>query len=726
MEIVKTPGFIEIASSHHRKIVWYYTKNITNLSSYQSFLQSIKSELIERLRNSAYTRPIKFNLKLEASYNRPNIENSSENRAFTTSAKEIFSDTNIEKVINEVFTNLLSDEDMYMARGSGFTLQKIDGLLLAVYRYTPMGGSSYIPLPSDIQNKKAVINPQNTDQQCFKWAILAKHVTGLNKLRVGENYKKHENKYNFTGVNFPTPLSDVKIFEKNNPDVSINVYSLKKEKQKNIIKNILFPLKVVEEEKPDHFDILLVTDIGKSHYSYIKNFSRLVRSQKTMHNGHVFMCKKCFTSFDNQKKFKLSGQAALDEHKVICGPHNPILPIMPKEGETVKFESWNKTQRHPIVIYADFEALLLKITESKGKNTTAFQSHHPMSYGFYVKSSNDVSKELLEKFDIPQSPIIFRGSESSNEVAKQFMETIVEVAKRVEKLLKTNIPIIMSTEQHQQHSIADTCNLCKTGFTSKNPKIADHNHLSGYFRQTLCNNCNLKLQTPKFVPCFFHNLSNYDAHFIVRQLGYDTNIIKVIPNSEEKYISFSKFISNTFAIRFIDTFRFMTSSLSTLASNLLTNDFSKFRETAKVFTTEDLPLVTRKGVYPYEYTDSWAKLEETRLPPKEEFYSTLAETNINDMDYELAKKVWNHFKCDTLGEYSDLYLKVDVLLLADVFENFRDICMRTYSLDPAYYYTAPGLSFDSMLKLTCIKLELLSDYDMLLMFEKGIFLSFIY
>ena len=117
--------------------------------------------------------------------------------------------------------------------------------------------------------------------------------------------------------------------------------------------------------------------------------------------------------------------------------------------------------------------------------------------------------------------------------------------------------------------------------------------------------------------------------------------------------------------------------------------------------------------------DGWDKLEEPSLPSKEDFYSTLKEAGVKDTDYDHAMKVWRHFGCQTLGDYSDLYLKVDVLLLADVFENFRDLCMKTYNLDPAFYYTAPGFSFDSMLKYTSIKLGLLNDYDMLLFIEKG-------
>jgi hypothetical protein len=392
---------------------------------------------------------------------------------------------------------------------------------------------------------------------------------------------------------------------------------------------------------------------------------------------------------------------------------------MPKEGEYLKFEAWYKTQRHPIVLYSDFEALLKQILESRGNNTTAFHKHNPMSYGLTIVASEDVPVELLEKFDIPQKPIIFRGCETREDIAKYFVSMVVDIARRVEKLFKTNIPIIMSDEEQRQHIRATNCNLCKLSFTILNKKVADHNHLSGKFRQTICNTCNMKLQLPNFMPCFIHNLSNYDAHFIVQELGFDEKAITVIPNSEEKYISFSKYVSNTFTVRFIDTFRFMASSLSTLASNLVTKDLLKFRETAKIFTHTDLPLVTRKGVYPYEYTDSWARLEETSLPSKEDFYSTLCEKDIDEEEYEHAKKVWSHFGCRTLGEYSDLYLKVDVLLLADVFENFRDICLKTYNLDPSFYYTSPGLSFDSMLKFTSMKLELLSDYDMLLMVEKG-------
>jgi len=493
----------------------------------------------------------------------------------------LFKESDISSIIEESFIKLMMEEEIYTSRGSGFTLQAIDGLLLAVYKYTPMCASSYISLPAFIDRKRATINPQNNDQQCFKWSILAKHVTGENKFRIGENYRQHEDKYNFNGLSFPKPLSDITKFEKNNQNVSVNVYGLDKNFQPPLKYPTyeVFPLRITDTEKPNHFDLLLVTDDSGSHYIYISNLSRLVSTQKSRHQHSVYFCKRCFASFDDQiLKYKLNGRAGLEQHKLICGAHKPNLPKLPAPGTMLEFKTWKNTQRHPIVIYADFEALLVKCNESKGKNTSAFQNHVPMSYGFIVKANDDIPIELLETFGIPTTPIIFRGSENKQEVAKHFLQSIVEIAEKIEKLLKTNTPIIMTPKLRRIHELCKICNLCKNGFSVENDKVADHCHLSGKFRQTICNTCNLKLQTPNFVPCFFHNLSNYDAHFIVTELGYDTKSISVIPNTEEKYISFTKYITKKFSVRFINTFRFLASSLSTLSSNLITPGFEKFWE----------------------------------------------------------------------------------------------------------------------------------------------------
>ena len=148
----------------------------------------------------------------------------------------------------------------------------------------------------------------------------------------------------------------------------------------------------------------------------------------------------------------------------------------------------------------------------------------------------------------------------------------------------------------------------------------------------------------------------------------------------------------------------------------------RFSSTYK-FCNNDLNkfvMLLRKGVYPYEYMDGWDKFNKTSIPSKELFYSNLTMENITKMAYIYANNVFKTFKLNNLGDYHDLYIQSDTLLLADVFENFRKACIETYELDPVHFISLPGLAWQACLKKTGVELELLTDYDMLLMIEEGI------
>ena len=162
----------------------------------------------------------------------------------------------------------------------------------------------------------------------------------------------------------------------------------------------------------------------------------------------------------------------------------------------------------------------------------------------------------------------------------------------------------------------------------------------------------------------------------------------------------------------------MASSLDSLTSNLVKggHKITRFED----YSEDQYALLVREGVYPYEYMTSWDKFTETQLPPNEAFHSALNMNDISECDYEHAQKVWRVFNLKNLGEYHDLYLKTDIILLANVFEAFRDTCLEYYRLNPAHFYTSPGLAWQACLKKKGVKLELLSDSDMLLMFERGI------
>ena len=187
--------------------------------------------------------------------------------------------------------------------------------------------------------------------------------------------------------------------------------------------------------------------------------------------------------------------------------------------------------------------------------------------------------------------------------------------------------------------------------------------------------------------------------------------LSCIPNNMERYISFS-----WGCFRFIDSCQYMNASLNQLVDNL---DNGKFKILEKHFSDhQKLKLVKRKGIYPYDYITDSSKFLEEKLPEQKDFYNILNEEELSSTDYDHAQHIWQTFNIKNLGEYHDLYLKSDVLLLADVFENFRDLCLDYYKLDPAHYYTAPGLAWDAMLRMTGIQLELLTDINMYLMFVK--------
>ena len=269
--------------------------------------------------------------------------------------------------------------------------------------------------------------------------------------------------------------------------------------------------------------------------------------------------------------------------------------------------------------------------------------------------------------------------------------------------------MIFTEEDQHKFEKAKFCWICRGEFRESQKKVRDHCHFTGKFRGAAHNKCNLQFKKPKFTPVIFHNISGYDSHLFVKNLGKSEGNIKCIPNNEEKYISLSKDIvvdeyekdgkqqQIKHEIRFIDSFKFMAYSLEGLVRNLAKSGLEKLKETKKEFGAK-FELLSRKGIYPYDHMSGIEKFEENMLPPKEKLFSKLNDCGVSDEDYDHAKKVWKEFEVKNMGEYRDLYLKSDVLLLADVFEECRNVCLENYSLDPAWYYTSPGLSWDALLK----------------------------
>ena len=354
----------------------------------------------------------------------------------------------------------------------------------------------------------------------------------------------------------------------------------------------------------------------------------------------------------------------------------------------------------------------------------------------------------------------YRGKDCTEKLCKKLKEHAIKIINYDKKEM-----IPLTKEEYKSYKTQETCHICEKKFCVdkddedyiNRKKVKDHCHYTGKFRGAAHSKCNLNYKVPKDIPIIIHNAS-YDTHFIINQLAEEfkgeLDCIDCIEENMEKLITFSVAIKKecgggktiTHKLRFIDSLIFMSTSLSDLVDNMSGNfnsiDYKSCTENNRCeeckklieglikkfssvyqFCNNDLNkfiLLLWKGVYPYEYKDSWEKFDETTLPPKEAFYSNLNLEDISDEDYAHAQKVWDAFEIKNLGEYHDLYVQSDTLLLADVFENFRNMCLEIYGLDPLYFLSAPGLAWQACLKKTEVKLELLTDYNIILMVEKGI------
>ena len=628
---------------------------------------------------------------------------------FNSTAQTIINRMEITDSLQLTKQQIMNKIAQWISEGSGWTIQSVDSHYLNIAKYEPMKGSSYIQLPSELRNsKKGLINMKNEDNECFRWCHI-RHINPQEKYpqRIKKTDKQYVEKLDYSGVEFPVGVKHYNKIEKQN-SININVFGYENKQP--------YPIYVSKEKYEDHMELLLVTEKENKHYVLIKDFNRFMYNQ-TKHEHRKHFCMHCLQCFSSDR--------VLSNHKENCIQVNGTQAIkMPnKDNNILKFNNFHKQQPVPFVIYADFEAITEKVQgcQQKGNKsyTEAYQTHTDCGYGYKVVCCYD------DKYTKPIQ--LYRGEKA----VYKFMENILEEVKYCKRVMKKyfNKPLRMTEENEQEFKKATTCHICDKKYTEKDIRVRDHCHITGEFRGSAHQECNLKLRiNPKEIkiPVIFHNLRGYDSHFIMQEIGaivkkhaYKNNKgedkqmnINAIPNNMEKYMAFM--LGNH--LTFIDSFQFMSSSLDKLVSNL---PAEALKYTSKRFQKGKLNLMTRKGIYPYDYMDSFEKFNKTELPTKEEFYSILNNEHISDEDYCHANKVWNTFQLQTMGEYHNLYLKSDILLLADVFENFRKTCLQYYKLDPCHYFSSPGLSWDAMLKMTNIQLELMTDIDMFQFIEKG-------
>ena len=627
--------------------------------------------------------------------------------------KLILEGTDEEEVYDEMVGEIEEEiQKVGDAVGSGWQFEEVEKLVLHTTRWDPINAGSYINLPPALKNKNAIINMKNQDEECFKWCVLrALNPKNKNAERVDSDLKSKVETLNMQGIRYPVSFRDIDRFESQNPEISITVLGYNKNER-------VYPLKVSKYTGCKHdIVLLLIKDGEKSHYCLVKNTSALLVSQINNHKGTSHICLNCINGFKSID--------SLNKHKEYCYNNECVKIVMPPPGTYLKFKNFRYSERAPFVIYADFESLIKPMDncdpDPNKSYTKKYQKHKPSGISYYIKSLHEsVFKSVKRTYT--------RTKKEDPNAEDVFIKWLEDDVKDIANIKPKKM--VFTEEDKKQFNKASDCWIC--GEELGNDRIRDHCHYTGCYRGAAHNKCNLNYSKPKGVPVFFHNLSGYDSHLFIKKLGSSNKkeTLECIPNNEEKYITFTKNIivgqytnkkgevkDKTFKIVFKDSLKFMSSSLGALVNNLPKD---AFKNISKYYTPEEVELIKQKGFYPYEYMDTIEKFNDPKPPPQNAFFSKLTGRGISKKNYKHVLNVWYTFKMKTFKDYHELYNETDVLLLADVFENFRDLCLKIYGLDPVYYFTAPGLAWDACLKMTDIDLELLSDPNMLLMFEKGI------
>ena len=448
----------------------------------------------------------------------------------TTFTEEIINETEIEKKIKaEVFfmNQALPKKQM---QGSGFVLMRVLTHELQISKYVPLKADGWIELPAVLKNKKAIVNPKNTDNQCFKWAVLAGIMQPTNHPERVTQYALFVDDWDWSMLEWPVSLNQIPKFEEKN-NISVNVYGCKV--KKHVDKSYNYKVDEDGKEwiqydgeqwvectkanikhyetcaprlyhkskltKAEHnIDLLLHEQGSKQHYCWIKHFSRFARQSSDHGHGKAECCRYCFKTFRSDfdrcpkgkpRKDWQTTQQMLDEHlDGGCRKLTDVPPTMPDPDETnpmkptypfMHFKNDYKKLRAPFVIYADFEALTVPINscapDPQKSYTEAYQNQTPCGYCYHIVCADPA---------VTFEPVVYRGPDSITRFIKALQREGKKLAQMVAKVVK----MVITDEQEHEFRCATHCHLCEKPLGKD--RCRDHDHLTGLYRGAAHGECN--------------------------------------------------------------------------------------------------------------------------------------------------------------------------------------------------------------------------------------------
>lgn len=638
---------------------------------------------------------------------------------------------NLEETLHECFEEILSAYDNWTRAGSGWYFVRIKKLHLSIARFKPLSGgctsaavSCFECLPSPVRYKRALYKfkniPTSEIDRCFLHTMRAAHYIATHGHKNTSiefdlrNTEKEDAIFDLRGITFPTDLLDIKTFEKRN-NVSINVYTLNARGVNRTRRNapgnqhplnVLYYSKMMKDQVYFTADLLLYKD----HYYLFRSMSRMFGY---LGPGEAHICKSCMTVHKNLKSY--------NAHKRFCDNSGNVYTMPAKRDATIKFTKYEAKVAKNFAIYYDCETGLQSLPLPTGKSTRkTLAAHVPIIIGakMICYSNANFNSELY----------ICEGEDC----VQDFLDFLDIMLVEISLIYQTvNFPLKMNEQDWKDYLAQNNCGMCGQRFTPKTQKHRDHDHLksggtgrnASNYRNALCRGCNLSRAKNIVynVPVFAHCGASFDTKLLIREMG---DRIRSSKQHNCRFRVINKSRENNMALfykeyMFLDSYNFLSTKLSELIDCRMKDD--------KDGTTVAFPLLLeycdgdknkyrllgRKGVCPYSIlTSDYEALKViTQLPDKSAFYNTLRNESITDDDYRFARVVWETWECENLAEYLRIYLSVDVLALAQIIEGYRNIGMKEFGLDAAYFFSSSQMSWHQLLHFSKVEVELIQNID---------------
>lgn len=610
----------------------------------------------------------------------------------------------ITSCLEDIKNSLASKVEIFEKYGSGWILNKVIGADFLISRITHQPIGTYIETPPCIVKKRATVNLKSNTNECFKYAILSSLFRQKCNASKVSTYRKYEHFFNFDSVPYPVTIPSIRQFEKVNTGIAVNIFSYKWNDDKIQLIPEYISKHIYKRKKTAN--LLLLEEKNVHHFIGITNINRLL-GKKNCHSK--FLCYNCLNYSKSQKR--------LERHIPNCLQNVSQKIEMPEErlpGQkpVLKFRNFRNQLKAAFVAYCDFESIL------KPRNKKPLSKKYRIDYDGYQSNTRNIilQEHIPASFSViivdHEGNLYKKFTYQGEDCVDRFMDMMQEETKRIIQKLKTEkLPMNLTEKDEHAFQIATTCHICKNKLYFD--KVRDHCHLTGKFRGASHNSCNLQFQQRETLPIFFHNFQNYDSFLLLKAFEKYGKNVQIIPNNSKKYLGIK--VDN---MLFLDSFQFLASSLDSLV-NIIKTDEKNFKLMRQVFG-ENYHALLRKGVFCYDYIDEFSKFNDSNLPSKKYFYNNLTEEHISDSDYSYAKQIFKLFNLKSLGQYCEIYVESDCCLLACIFEAFRNTSLNYYELDPVYYFSLPGLAWDSVLRYSKVKLSLLTDLDEYMFFERAI------